>query len=48
MILNGGEVRGKLVLEMIREDLVRLGVKPFDLWSSEKKIRDLGEVRQGY
>lgn len=41
-----GRSAGQLILEIIQKDLCQFGVKPFDLWSSEKDLHDSGEVQK--
>lgn len=41
-----GRQAGALILKMIQEDLAHFGVKPFDLWSSEKTLHDSGQVEE--
>lgn len=40
-----GRRAGQEILKLIQQDLLDFGVKPFDLWSSEKDLHDSGKVQ---
>jgi arginyl-tRNA synthetase len=41
-----GRLAGEIILETLQTDLENFGVKPFDLWSSEKTLHESGQVQE--